>query len=170
MAVPNFTTGAALIQSDLQYMITSKPVFYAYLSVAGSISLPVGASDQAIPLDTEVIDRYGAHAPGSTSYRIGVELGWYMVSGQVAFTFNSTGQRTAVIYKNGFPLVESRATIQAALALNAVVRTATIFVNSATSTDYIELRGLQNSGSTLATSTDSNSYGLCSMTVEYLGP
>jgi hypothetical protein len=100
MAIPAYSTGGAIVQSDLRYMITTKPLFQAYAFYSQSIPT---SGLTAIILDTEVVDRYNMHSGSSPQVTIGRELGWYRVTGHVAIgSPGSTGVSfEAGIWKNG---------------------------------------------------------------------
>jgi hypothetical protein len=164
MAVPAFTTGTALTQADLSYMINAKPLFMAFQTV--SQSLTSGAS-VPITFTTEVIDRYNMHSTSSNTSRvvIGLELGWYRVTGIAHFSTTTSGTGQSVtINKNG-SIITGTVKTMFAIGINPTYVTTEAFVQSTISTDYIEL--VASSGVT--TTTLVSGPGASSLYVEFLG-
>lgn len=163
MAAPVFTTGAALTQADLTYMMSTKPITLAYPSSTQSYTASAAA---ALALDTEVIDRFGMHSNVTNNSRIiiGLELGWYRVRGMIQWNTTATGTNfTAVIAKNGANLTPSLKAGTSRSSSPTFVSTE-MFVQSTVSTDYVQVIG---SSSVTVSTLGSGQGGMLS--VEFLG-
>lgn len=105
----------------------------------------------AISMDATVVDSYGMHSNVTNNTRAtAIVVGWYLVSGAVAFAASATGTRGARFAVNG-SVVQATAqfgppTAAGSLAIAAVSKL--IFLNVG---DYVEIQGVQNSGGNLNT-------------------
>lgn len=128
-------------------------------------------TNTAITFTGEIVDTHGWHSTSVNTTRVTPTVaGYYLCIGQVAWTANTTGDRSCKFRKNGSALdgapYGSAAALNGAAFLHGTVSAmAVIQCNGAT--DYIELWATQNSGGALSTvyvSTDVSSV----MTIFYM--
>ena len=144
--VPTFTTGTAAVQSDLAWWIQSRPLAYVYQTtqqtgVASSTWTPVN-------LQTALVDRDSGHYGSSGRYTIGLTLGYYIVSGAVAFTGTGGSTRAARLVLNGTAVNGATVTIPAAGDCTVVIPPT--LAHSTSAGDYVELQCYQDSGSAMS--------------------
>jgi hypothetical protein len=149
MAVPVFTTGAALTQADLSWMILTKPITQVYASSSQSMT---GGTYIPVNLDTEIIDRYNMHSGSSSQITIGLELGWYRVRGTVNWVSGGAAgvNYLAVIRKNGTTFIHPYRQAPAISPSVPATTSVEILIQSTVNTDYIELMA-GTSGATRST-------------------
>ena len=170
---PTFTAGEKLtsakmnLMSAVQAFWSSPPRCSAYAATATSVANS-GTTPTVIALDAELYDvanNYNggsdaaAHDNVTNNSRVYIRTtGKYEISGQVAFSNNATGIRSAYVYSNaaGNPASGTQlfATTQGAVSggFNTGLPIPTFEVPLVAG-DYIELFGLQTSGGPLNTST-----------------
>jgi hypothetical protein len=139
------------INDAFAYQDDTGPLFYGVQQVAQT--MPTSAvTAVAFGTGAEIIDRAGQHSTVTNPTRInlGTDPGTYFISASIAFQGNSTGIRNAGIYLNGAstPVTGLQAAIPAAATTVTVTVTGLVIVAA---NDYVELEGLQNSGSSLTT-------------------
>jgi hypothetical protein len=153
------------VQLPEEFFRLNRPVFLGYQTVTQSLTT---ATTTVITLDTELIDRDNQHSTTTNTDRvvIGGTLGWYRVTGQVAYAGNATGDRRAQILKNGASAGTGYSIIPASTT-NLITVQITTIVQATANTDYVSLAGYQSSGGALSTlnSGGCNSYLL----VEWIG-
>lgn len=128
----------------------SPPIFSAYQSVGQNIA--TGFGGLAATLGTPEIDSYGGWSAGTPTRYTAQVPGWYLFIGGFSFPVNSVGTRNAQIQKNG-STVRSIGTCTNALSttsFNLNMQALGLFLMNGT-TDYVEMWGYQDSGSTLTT-------------------
>lgn len=128
----------------------SPPIFSAFQTVGQSITS--GFTGLAISLGTPEIDTYGGWSAGSPSRYTAQVPGWYLFIGGFGYPTNSTNVRVAQLQKNGSP-TRSISTGTNALSdnnFNLAMQAVGFFQMNGT-TDYVEMWGYQDSGSTLTT-------------------
>ena len=166
LAVPQFTPGTAPSQADLKWVMSSKPLaFFRQTSAQSGIASGTGT---VVTLGTSVLDRYGMKS--GNQIRIGLELGWYRVSGLVFFATQTGGTyRSASIALNGFDILGSAQYISwTGLGSGPTsVNTGPLLVQATASSDYIELKAQQDSGATMSTYVSSPRAS--QLFVEYVG-
>lgn len=116
----------------------------AYLSSAQNVNTGSGLM---IPLQTETQDTSGFHDTVTNNTRMTIPTGGdgiYIVSGQVTITAGVTGNKQAIICKNGATSGPTSA------VPGAVSRTVITTIMPLVAGDYLELRVFQDSGSTQA--------------------
>lgn len=105
-----------------------------------------------VGFDTEVVDRDEQHdANEVTRIRIGKTLGWYEVSGSIAWFTNGTGQRRgARVALNGVGVNGSEAfhTVTAAPLMTVIPR---VLVRASSPTDYVQLQAWHDATSSIST-------------------
>jgi hypothetical protein len=126
--------------------IVNPPRFSAYL--ASTSFKCADATFTPVILDTEVEDTEGGHSTTTNSQRYTAQVaGLYLVTGQVAFLANATGQRAAKLTVNGTTDVlgsEQLLTGQTANIVNTVSVNPS-YVRLAVG-DYVYMQAFQNSG------------------------
>ena len=125
------------------------PAFSAYSSAATTIN---NVTNTKIILQTKEFDTAGAF-DATTTYRFTPQVaGYYQVNGSIGFSLNTTNFRFITIFKNGTAIKGGQSLPGGSPNLLVITVAALVFLNG--STDYLELFGNQNSGSTLTTSTN----------------
>lgn len=130
--------------------LNSPPIFLA--SQATSQAITSGFTGLALTLGTPTIDPYGAWSGGSPTRFTPKVAGWYWVLGGFGYPVNSSGSRVAQLQRNG-STSSMYSTGAAALptgSFNLVMQTSGFYQMNG-STDYVEMWGYQDSGSTLNT-------------------
>jgi len=123
------------------------PAFSAYASSGQTIST---STNTKIALQTEEYDTANCF-DNATNYRFTPNVaGYYQVNGIVAFSVSATGFRFIEIWKNGSKHKSGNQLPGGSVNYTAIIVSALIYFNG--STDYIELYSIQNSGSSLTTS------------------
>lgn len=122
----------------------------------------------SITFDTEVADTDSQHSTSSNTSRIniGTTLGFYLVTGVVAFASNSTGgTRRAQLALNGTGIGGSQGISPVSSSIVSAAINPTV-VQATSSGDYIELQGWHDASSSVATLV-SGSYR-CSLTALFV--
>jgi hypothetical protein len=155
----------ANVRDGVNYLMDVKPLTMLTQGVAQSV--PTGVFTGVL-FDTEVVDRDGQHDLSVTTDRIviGKTLGWYKVSGVVAWVGNVTGTRRASVYFNGGQVTGSYCINSSNATFNTVVVPPTL-VNAGAVTDYVTLGVFQDSGAALSTAVSGALR--CSMVAEWVG-
>lgn len=133
---------------DAVAFLVAPPLFIGRQTNSQNISTSTWT---AITFDTEDIDRDGGHSTSSNTSRYTAQTqGYYLCSGKVAFVSNSTNRRWTRWDVNGSEINATRLSAQAAngdaTEIPGVGRW--VFLNVG---DYVELKGFQDSGGTVAT-------------------
>ena len=151
------------VKGNDDFFIYNRPLCITRQSVAQVIAT---ATYTPITMDAETLDRDNQHSTVTNTDRvvIGNTLGWYRVSGVVAFPGNATGTRIAAIYLNGAAVQTGYTRIGANASFSCVPVTA--IVQATASTDYVQCIAWQDSGVSLTTSV---SGAWSSLTVEWIG-
>lgn len=143
---------SAIYGSDVTDGITflaNPPLFEAYQSAAQSIA---NTTIVALGMDTEVTDLYDGHSTVTNNSRYTpVVAGWYWVVGTYGFAANATGNRFALIYKNGAAVKLGQCGGSAPTAANTGVEQVGALVQCNGTTDYVEVMAFQGSGGALNT-------------------
>ncbi|WP_042436581.1 hypothetical protein [Streptacidiphilus albus] len=145
------TGNAALLNAQLFNGLTfllNPPLFLAQQSSAQSFASGVLV---AMTWPTPTIDTYGGWASGSPTRYTPTVPGYYSVTGTVACVANATGNRDAIISKNGTAIAQV-STLAATVADSTNVQVSTVVYCNGT-TDYVEVYGVQRSGTPLTTVT-----------------
>jgi hypothetical protein len=130
--------------------LTTVPLCQATQNTAQNIS---GAGVfTAITLDATALDTDGMHSNVTNNSRATCQVaGWYLVIGTIAFSANASNARVTQVYKNGTPLTYAQSAAQAVNAGGPWTVTQIANLVQLAVSDYVEIYGYQNSGSTLAT-------------------
>ena len=134
-----------------------------------AVSFPGDATDTNVTWQTEDWDIFSFHSTSSNTSRITPNIpGKYTFNGAVVFNQDNSGYRAARWYKNGSVVNGSESRIDAVTGASSAVvaRPTTIECNG--SSDYVELRGIQNSGGSLSSNTTNTQQS--SVEVTYAGP
>jgi len=168
VAVPTFPAGSPIVSADLLYMMATKPLFMGYASASQGPFSPL--LNQPLGIDVEIIDRGAMHSPGSSQVSIGHALGWYRVTGFVAFSVTVTTGIAAWVALNGYNGIVSDYTTSNASGPAGTFPTANVdaIVQSTSETDYVEIRAFQNNIGTTTASTLGSGQGAM-ICVEFLG-
>jgi len=130
---------------------SAAPAFSAFGSAATTIN---NVTNTKIILQTKEFDTAGAF-DATTTYRFTpLVAGYYQVNGGIAFSPNATGFRFITIFKNGTAIKGGQNLPGGSTNFLGITVAALVFLNG--STDYLELFGNQNSGSTLTTTTSAS--------------
>lgn len=122
----------------------------------------------AFTFTTEDLDNRNGHSTSSnTSRYVAPVAGWYELSGAGCWATTSSGTLWTRWAKNGTEIVGSASNMVNTTS-QALLPARTILVSLAAS-DYVELQGVQFSGSTLATYV-SDAYAQSTMTVKWVAP
>lgn len=112
-----------------------------------AFSLTTSGTIYAIPLNQETYDTHGFHDNTTNPTRLTCQkAGTYIVTGQVSFAANATGNRDTLLRVNGTDYVGMLRLPAAASGSTSVPVTAIATLNA---NDYIELCGRQYSGGSL---------------------
>lgn len=112
-----------------------------------AFSLTTSGTIYAIPLNQETYDTHGFHDNTTNPTRLTCQkAGTYIVTGQVSFAANATGNRDALMRVNGTDYVGQLRLPAAASGSASIPVTAIVTLNA---NDYIELCGRQYSGGSL---------------------
>lgn len=112
-----------------------------------TFTLTTSGTLYAIPLNAEEFDSHSQHDNSTNPERFTcVKAGTYLVTGQVSFTANATGDRDALLRVNGTNYVGQ--TRNAAMASGSAFLPVFAMVELAVD-DYVELIGRQYSGGSL---------------------
>jgi hypothetical protein len=121
------------------------PAFSAYASGTQSITT---VSFTKIQINTELFDTNSNFDP-TTNYRFTPTVaGYYQVNGAVLISIGATGVVTASIYKNGSLAAIGNSTASDSFNAYSAISTL-LYLNG--STDYIELYGYHNAGTSKST-------------------
>jgi len=124
------------------------------------------ATYTAITFNSENFDTDAFHSTSSNTSRITIPAGkggYYLISGNVSFNGNATGERIGALYKNG-SLVADMVSTAASTAISKAFPLS--FTINAAVADYLELFAWQNSGGTLGIS---GGITECTFQATYLG-
>ncbi len=151
-----------------RFVDVTKPVAQLTPSAVQSI---LNNAWTAITFDTEALDTDNQHSTVTNTSRvvIGTTLGWYRISGSVAWTGSATGARYgAKITLNGADVTGSQAFFaNSAASVNQHSVAPPVFVQATASGDYVELNGYQISGAAMNTIVTGALRSL--LVVEYVG-
>lgn len=114
---------------------------------ATTFTLTTSGTLYTVPLNQETYDTHNQHDNSTNPTRLTcAKTGMYLIQGTVTFTANATGNRDALIIKNGTAYVGNQS-----LSANASgTTTVNVFAIAAlTAGDYIELQARQYSGGSL---------------------
>jgi hypothetical protein len=115
-----------------------------------TVSAP-NATETIMTFDSELFDTDGFHSTVSNTGRITIPTGkggYYLVTGMIVFLASSGGMRSCALFKNGGAT---------ALTDNALPNSASqandapwfSYIGNFAATDYLEIKGYQNSGAAL---------------------
>lgn len=131
--------------------LLNKPIFQSQQASAQNIAS--GFTGTAITLSSPILDTYSGWSAGNPTRYTAKVAGYYLVIGQIGFATNTSGNRVMQILRNGSisALYGSMAvpTCNTTSFNTALNTSGLIFMNG--TTDYVEMWGYQDSGSTLAT-------------------
>lgn len=157
---------ASLLNAQLYNGLTfllNPPVFFGYQNTVQSL----GTSDTAVSIDQTVFDTYSGHSNTTNNSRyVGPVPGYYLVSGCVAFSANTTGARQAKVKKNGANIQGGSAQVGASGSGLTTVTSPVVYVYLNGTTDYVEIYAWQSSGSALNSSINPDQ--ACSMSVRWV--
>ena len=152
------------VQLPEEFFRLNRPLCVLKQTVTQSLAT---ATVTPITFDTETLDRDGQHSTATNTDRvlIGNTLGWYRITGSVAYAGNATGDRRAIVLLNGGQ--NSGYTIIHPSTAGLISVNVVGYVQATASTDYVTLGGYQSSGGALSTSVSGAfaSY----LTVEWIG-
>lgn len=146
----DFSAGQKLTATRLNQVLQAR--CHAYQTTTQTITT---GTITAITFNAEAYDPFGFHSTSSNTSRITPNIaGTYAVFGQVCWAANTTGDRTAQIYKNGagvdtLPYSGQRAMAGTGLSFGFSHCQGTVSMNG--TTDYLELTGTHDKGSNLDT-------------------
>ena len=141
----DINASAGIVGSKLSG-VANTPIIYARATNATSIP---DNTFTKITLDDEIIDTAGVFA---SSRFTATTAGKYLIIGEVSVNMtNTTGYCATSIYKNGTEIHNSIGKSNTSSA-NTVTATASI-ITSLSVSDYIELYGIHNNGSSINTNT-----------------
>lgn len=147
------TNGIKAFGIDSTQFIDSPTQPRVHATTVGTQSL-VNVTITTLAFDAEVFDVGGLHDPVTLNSRITVPAGadgTYLVSVQVSFAPNATGERIVYLLKNGAILAQAVAAPSSGGAgSNTTIPLVTLVVLAAA--DYLELQAYQSSGGALTTS------------------
>ena len=124
--------------------------FRLYQSSAQSIAT---ATNTVLLFDSEDLDTDNGHSTTTNTSRYTATVpGWYFVSGTVQLAYNATGNRLAIIQKNGTTTVNQVGRASSSVSNTMGLHLSTLVYLNGT-TDYIELSTFQSSGVSLNTLT-----------------
>ena len=161
-AAPTFTTGTAVVQSDLAWWIQSRPLFYGTQTTAQT-SVASGTWT-AVNLQTVLFDRDSGHVGTSGRYTL-LTLGKYLASGMVAFAGAGGTTRQARFVRNGTVVDGSLVELPLVGSVGVVIPPVPVIATSIT--DYVELQCYHDAGSALSLAV-SQGY-LSQMLVQFAG-
>lgn len=138
---------------NIQFLL-NPPIFEA-VQTATPTSIPTGTGWTPITFVDAggiLLDPYNGHSTVTNPSRwVAPTPGWYFISGVAAYSSNSTGERGAIIAKNGTTYQGSGELMPPNTAGATAVSTPTRKVHMNGTTDYLELYGRQGSGGSLNT-------------------
>jgi hypothetical protein len=139
---------------SLATFLLNPPMFEA-IQTSTKTTVPTGTSWTPLNFADSagiLADTYGGWSSSTPSRYTAQTPGWYWVSGGVCFTSNSTGNRGVRIAKNGSGYSGGGTIIGgAAASQDTAIPTPVRKVYMNGTTDYVEIHGLQTSGSSLLT-------------------
>jgi len=140
-----------VVQADLSGGVAGNgPAFSAYASVAQNIT---NSTNTKIQFNTEEFDT-NSNYDSTTNFRFTPTVaGYYQVNALIGFSPNATGFRFISIFKNGASMKSGVNVTGASTNYTVINASALIYLNGVT--DYIEVYGQHNSGSTLTTASGS---------------
>ena len=152
--VPPFTDGIAAHQADLAWWQSTRPLWMGTQGTADTAW--AAATFTPIVFDTDVMIRDSTQHSTSTNpsrFIIGKTLGWYEVSGNVAYASNSTGsRRRAGVFVNGTIINGSLTSVPISSTALPSVLIASIYVQATAVTDYVEIQADHDATSSIGTS------------------
>lgn len=148
--------------------LTSRPQFYS-IAAANTVSMPNNtltavtlANPALLPVPNAIDSDGGWNASQPTRYTCQVP-GWYLVSGSVGYSANSSGQRMAIIRKNGADVWGGSSRMNVGVPNTSLPAPAVLLQMVAG--DYVEIYGLQNSGATLS---NPDAYSACTLSAVWV--
>jgi hypothetical protein len=133
--------------------LTGVPMFAGYSKTSVSVASPANPSAGpfvSIPMDGTLADTDNGHSNVTNNTRYTCQVaGWYLVSGTIAWTVSSVGERYTQLALNGAYVVSSGAAAPATGFLTGVPMQQILVPMNVT--DYVELQGAQDSGAALNT-------------------
>jgi len=153
------------VKGNDDFFIYNRPLCIAKQTVSQSLAT---GTFTPITMDTEVLDRDNQHSTVTNTDRvvIGNTLGWYRVSGTVAYNGGAVGTRIASVYLNGL-LTQNTAYTRVVANASFTCVGVTAIVQATAAGDYVQIVGWQDSGGALSTTVASGIFG--SITVEWIG-
>jgi hypothetical protein len=130
------STGTIMVSGNM-------PAFSAYQSSATSIANSTGTK---ILFGNENFDTNNNFSSSTFTPTV---AGYYQVIGKIAFSPNATNSRWTALYKNGTKIADIGWALGNGTNFSEAVGSYLIYMNG--TTDYLEIYGFQNSGSTLTT-------------------
>ena len=135
--------------------LTNVPIFAGTSTVAlsvASVGMSSSGSYTSVPLNVTIVDSENGHSNVANSSQYVVQVqGWYMISGAVAWSNNTTGDRGAMVAVNGFAVTESINTYIASPGSDVTTVPTRTVIELLNPTDYVELQCSQSSGGALST-------------------
>lgn len=115
----------------------------------------------AVQFNSSIVDTDGGHSNTVNNTRYTAQVaGWYWFRGNVLFTSNSAGNRSAQLSKNGSGLTTSFVVFPAASTNYAAMGIETASMVQMAVGDYVELSASQDTGGNLTTYTSTGSSNL----------
>lgn len=152
------------VQLPEEFFRLNRPICVLKQTVTQSLT---NGTVTPITFDVETLDRDNQHSTASNTDRvvIGNTLGWYRVTGSIAYAGNASGDRRAIVLLNGSGI--NGYTVVHPSSTQFISANVVGYVQATTSTDYVSLAGYQNTGGALSTlvSGSFQSY----LTVEWIG-
>jgi len=135
----------------------NNPPEFLAIQTATSTSMTSGTSWLSLNFADSagiLVDNYSGHSTSVNNTRYTIQVaGTYTIGGSVTFQANTTGLRGARLAKNGsaIPGLASMMATPTSTAISTGITLPTRNLTGLVVGDYLELQGLQNSGSTLTT-------------------
>jgi hypothetical protein len=150
------SVGSKLSAADWNTFVKANDDFFIYnrplcVLKQGTVQSLTTSTLTPITFDLETLDRDNQHSTATSTDRvvIGNTLGWYRVTGSVAYTGNAAGDRRAVIYLNG--VATNGYSISHPSSTSLISTMVVGYVQATSATDYVQLYGWQSSGVALNT-------------------
>jgi hypothetical protein len=141
-------TGLEVFNAAQIAILLRPPLFIVTQTNAQSLT---SGTDTAITWTAPTVDTYNGWSAGNPSRWTPPMAGYYLVTVQVSWAVNSTGNRLAEIHKNGSATASYQEAMPATATGNQTTAAVSGIVQLNGSTDYIEAWGYQNSGGALNT-------------------
>jgi hypothetical protein len=135
---------------QLQWNGQAAPAFSAYQS--SSTSIPNNTATKIL-FGTEQFDTNNNFASSTFTPTV---AGYYQVNGKISFSANGTNSRWVALFKNGSKVADIGWGLGNGTNFTEVFGGYLIYMNG--TTDYLDLYGYQNSGSTLTTDGSTQTY------------